>query len=409
MYSASSWLILILLVKLGSEELVGIYALGVAICAPVGVLTGLGLTGGLVTDVARRCPYGRYLTLRLFTATASILLVAAIVLTLDYAWNERLVVLLVAVSTAIAAVRELLLAVMKRSECMDLVGISQIVVACGVLGAFSLTFWFTHSLPWSVVAICVARAVVTLAHDLPHARGLARAFDNSEVRLDWSPRELFVLGATSAPLAAAMALGALALNIPRYLLEGYHGAEVLGYFAAMAAIVAAGERLMNTLGTAVTPRLARYFVENRRAYVRMTLRLLLIALTVGLASILTAWAFGRPILTFLFTSDFARLNWEFLLLMVNLAIMLLVSFTNQALVASRAFAHLSLSNAAVCLISLFFSWWLVRSSGLRGACWALIVTSICQLVILGSFYIIRVRCARVLASTSAEPGSGAKS
>lgn len=404
-YSLSGWLILILLVKLGSTELVGVYALGVAVCMPVSMLVNLGLTGGLVTDVSSPCRYGRYLALRLLSAAISILVVAVIVFMVDYTPRDRLVVLLVGVSTAIAAVREILLAVMKRNECMSLVGRSQIAAGCSMLAAFAATFWLTRSLPWSVVAICLTRAVVALFHDLPHVRGLARTFDKTDLKLDWSARPLFALGATTAPLALALALGSLIQNIPRYLLEGYHGADILGYFAAMAAVVAASTRLMGALGTAVTPRLARHFLQNRRAYVRLTLQVGLIALSVGGVAILTAHLFGRSILTFLFTGDFANFDREFVLLMVNLTIMLLVSCTNQALVASRAFKHVSLLNAGVCLTSLFFAWLWIGSWGLRGACWAMIATSTCWLAVLATFFVVRVRKGNALESRAEEPES----
>ncbi len=383
----------VVLIKLGSEKLVGIYALGVAISVPINTLTNLGLTGGLITDGSRRCPYGRYLALRLLTAAASIFVVGAIVFSIDYSPSERMVVVLVSVSTAIAAVRELLLAVMKRTECMNLVGVSQCIAGGSLLVAFTATFWVTRSLPWAIVAICAARLVVLLSYDLPHVRGLVRTHDHSEVTLEWSLGALSRLGITTAPLAAAMALASLAPNIPRYLLERFHGAQALGYFAAMAAIAAVGTRLMSGLGTAVTPRLAQCFAEDRSAYHRLTMKLLMIGLLMGAGVIVAALLVGRTLLTLVFTSNFEAFHSEFVLLMIYLAIMFLVFLMNQALVASRAFTRVSLVNAVVCLASLAFSWCLVRPAGLRGACWTMIAISACWLALLVAVYVARVRTA----------------
>jgi O-antigen/teichoic acid export membrane protein len=392
-YAACGWLILILLVKLGTAELVGVYALGVAVSMPVSVLVGLGLTGGLITDVSRGCNYGRYISLRLVTAAVSILLVSAITVYADYSPADRLVVILVAVSTAIASVREIFLAAMKRNECMSLVGISQTTAGLGMLITFSVTFWLTRSLAWAVVAIGATRAAVAMFYDLPHVRGLARAFDDADVMLDWTFRPLVALGWLTAPLAVAMALATLVQNIPKYFLEAFHGVEALGYLAAMVAVVAAGSRLMNALGTAVTPRLSRYFVENRAAYVWLTVRVCAIALLGGSVVMLIVYALGRPILTLLFTPEYAGFSREFLLLMVNLTLMLLVSCMNQALVASRAFRQTSMANLAVCAVSLVFAWWLIRPHGLWGACYALIATSAFWLVMLTALYVVRVRSA----------------
>jgi O-antigen/teichoic acid export membrane protein len=394
-YAIAAWLMLVVLIKLGSESLVGIYALGVAISVPVNTLTNLGLTGGLFTDSSKRCPYGRYLALRLLTSVVSVLVVGGIVFAIDYSPIERTVVILVAVSTAIAAFREILLTIMRRAECMNLVGTSQCIAAGAVLAAFTASFWPGRSLPWAVVAMCSARLGVLALFDLRHVHGLVRAREDAEVTLEWSWRPLVKLGMTTAPLAIAMALASLTPNIPRFLLERFHGEEVLGFFAAMAAIATFGTRMMNGLGTAVTPRLVHGFTENRSAYHRLTMKLLAFGLVMGAVVILAALLVGRTILTLVFTDDFAALNSEFILLMVYLAVMFLVYLINQALVASRAFTRISLVNAGVCLASLVFSWWLIPSGGLRGACWAMIAMSACWFALLAAVYVARVRTANV--------------
>src|SRR5262249_59334027 len=62
---------------------VGRFALGLAIAAPVFMLTNLQLRAALVTDARREHPLGAYLVLRLIGAFVAILVIAGVGLSYD--------------------------------------------------------------------------------------------------------------------------------------------------------------------------------------------------------------------------------------------------------------------------------------------------------------------------------------
>src|ERR1700730_18006925 len=64
-YSACQWAIVCLLAKLGSPEMVGQYALGLAVTTPVLMLGQLNLRAVLATDVGERHTVRDYCGLRL--------------------------------------------------------------------------------------------------------------------------------------------------------------------------------------------------------------------------------------------------------------------------------------------------------------------------------------------------------
>jgi len=66
--SVLKWGMVIVLAKVGSTEMVGVWTLAMAICLPVTFLTGLNLESALVTDSRREFPIGQYLGLRMLSS-----------------------------------------------------------------------------------------------------------------------------------------------------------------------------------------------------------------------------------------------------------------------------------------------------------------------------------------------------
>src|SRR3954466_10204757 len=66
-YAGCQWGMLMVLAKRGNPQLVGEYALGLAVTAPVIMLSNLQLRAVLATDANEEHPFSAYLWLRLFT------------------------------------------------------------------------------------------------------------------------------------------------------------------------------------------------------------------------------------------------------------------------------------------------------------------------------------------------------
>ena len=82
-YAACQWGMLIVLAKLGSSEMLGIFALGLAICAPVFFFFNLALRDLQATDANQEYSFGHYLGLRLITSVLSLLVIVIIVVVVN--------------------------------------------------------------------------------------------------------------------------------------------------------------------------------------------------------------------------------------------------------------------------------------------------------------------------------------
>src|SRR5580704_17610011 len=92
LYAASQWGILVALAKLGTPQMVGEFALALAITAPVMIGTGLSLRGVQATDAAAEYLFRDYLLLRLLTTCMAGLLIAWIVWLSGYGWHTAAII-----------------------------------------------------------------------------------------------------------------------------------------------------------------------------------------------------------------------------------------------------------------------------------------------------------------------------
>ena len=103
-YAGCQWGILVVLAKLTSPEMVGRFALGLAVTVPVIMLSQLQLRGVQATDARDEYAFGHYLGLRLITTALALVVIVCVVGVTDYTGNTALVILAVGVSKAIESI-----------------------------------------------------------------------------------------------------------------------------------------------------------------------------------------------------------------------------------------------------------------------------------------------------------------
>src|SRR5215831_17093054 len=86
-YAGGQFATLMLLAKLLRPELVGQYALGLAVVYPVMMFTNLQLRAVLTSDIQRQTPFGYYIGLRLLTTSLALPIIFAISQMLGYGWQ----------------------------------------------------------------------------------------------------------------------------------------------------------------------------------------------------------------------------------------------------------------------------------------------------------------------------------
>ncbi|MEN6532015.1 MAG: lipopolysaccharide biosynthesis protein [Bryobacteraceae bacterium] len=378
-YAACQWAMLVVIAKLGSPEMVGQFALGIAVSSPVMLFTGLQLRAAQATDVRDEYAFGDYLGLRLIATVAGLVVIGGIGMASGLRQETAWVVLIVGLAKAADSVSDLIYGLFQRKERMDLVARSMIVRGVGSLAALTGAVWGTGSVVWGTAALAVFWAVAVMGFDLPTARRVLRQASGQTVSLlpNWNPGSLWLLTRQTLPLGFVMMLIALDRNMPRYFIEHSLGERELGIFAAIAYIQVAGTTVVDALCQSASPRLACLHAKGDHVKFRQLLiRLGMFSGLLGVAGVILASIAGRQILSFLYREEYAAESGVFLVLMAIAAVGYAGSVLGYGITATRRFSLFPLPYLLLTVAVALCSALAIPRWGLYGACAAAGVVSL---------------------------------
>jgi O-antigen/teichoic acid export membrane protein len=395
-FAASQWGMLVVLTKLGSPEMVGQFALGLAIAVPIMSFATLKTRLVQATDAKREYEFGDYFGLRLITTSLALLVIAGIALLTDYQMETRLVILAVGVAKAFESISDVFYGLLQQRERMDRIAKSMMIRGPLALVALGAGTYFSGSAIGGVVGLAAASALVLVFYDVRSAALMLSGPDDlvpdesdprAVVRPNWETRTLANLGWLSLPLGIVLALESLVTSVPRYFIAEHQGEYALGIFAPMAYVKRAGNIVAIALGLSASPRLAKYYAEGKdNAYRGLLFKLVGVGVLLGGAGVLVAVVLGREILTILYRPEYAEYQDVFVMLMVAAGIAYVATFLDYGMTAARYFrAQLPLF-ALVTAVTVLACLWLVPVHGLRGAAMAVIISSAVRAV--GSLAIV---------------------
>jgi Membrane protein involved in the export of O-antigen and teichoic acid len=384
-YSGGQWAVLVLLAKMTSPEVVGQYALGLAIVLPVLMFTNLQLRWIVTADVGEQRHFGDYLSFRLASTAFALLVIFAIVLLFGYKAQLGAVILLAGLAQAIEAVSDVYHARLQLWDRMDRISKSMMMrTALSVLG-LGIAVYVTRSLVFGLLAVVLARMAVLLGydmrrgtHDLRYEKG---GGTNRALRPRWQvevQRELLWL---SLPLGLIAVLVSLNSSIPRYFIEHALGERALGIFSAIVFLYSAGTMAVVSLGQSAFTRLAKLYAEEDLTGFRLLLaKLLTMGTILGVCGLLVVEAAGRPILTILFRPEYADyadlLPW----VMGAACITYLAQFLGFGMTAAKSYTPQVYLFLLTNLCAGLASGWLIPRLGLLGAVLALFLSAVVQLI-----------------------------
>jgi O-antigen/teichoic acid export membrane protein len=393
-YAACQWGILVVLAKLGTAQMVGEFALALAVTAPIVIGTGLHLRSVQATDAASEYRFGDYLSLRLLTTGAAGLVIIGIVWFSSYGRHTGAIILIVGLAKGFESISDIFYGLLQQHERMDRIALSMIIKGLLSLGAIAGVVYLSGDLLLGVCSLAVTwglilafydfrsgASVLQTTSDLEHptigfCSGLARL-----LQLHWRPRALVTLALLALPVGIVIALISFNANIPRYFIAQHLGTRELGIFAALAYPLAAGTTVVSALGQSATPRLARHYADNDyRAFSSLIRKLLCLGLAIGMGGILLIWLAGRPILLLLYQPEYAGRAGVFLWLGIAAGIGYVASLLGFGMTAVRYFRAQLPVFLTVTLVTALGCAVLVPRHQLSGAAIATILAAICQAV-----------------------------
>jgi O-antigen/teichoic acid export membrane protein len=393
-YATCQWGILVVLAKLGTPQLVGEFALALAITAPIVLGAGLSLRSVQATDAASEYPFGDYLLVRLLTTAAAGAVIVGIVWFSDYGWHMAAIILVVGLAKAFESVSDIFYGLLQQHERMDRIALSMMIKGPLSLAAIGAAVYLSGDLLVGVSGLAAAWLLVLVVYDVRNGASLLNVASRSEhppvdfrsafarrLQVSWRPRALMTLTLLALPVGIVMALISFNSNIPRYFIEHHLGTWDLGIFAAVAYPLTAGTTVVNALGQSAVPTLARYYADgDYRAFSSLMRKLLGLGLAIGIGGVLLIWLFGRPILLLLYRPEYSDRVGIFFWLGLSAGISYVASLLGYAMTAARYFRVQLLVFLISTLVTVAGCAVLIPRYQLLGAAIAMIFAAICQAI-----------------------------
>ena len=371
-FAACLWGVLAVLTKLGSPDIVGRFALGSAIATPPLVFANLQLRAVLATDATHEHEFRDYFGVRLLMLPAA-LLVVLVVAVLGYNREQAVVIGLFGLVRCVESFSDIFYGFAQKQERLDLVARSLWIRGLSALALFGGAFWWTGSLALSLGAWVGAWVLSIVFFDWPCLRRLLMHADAGSLKPRWKRKTVKDIVWLTLPLGLVMLLINLRITIPRTFLESAFGEDQLGIFAALSYLVIAGSTVILALSQSSIARLAKYYAEGSRELFRTTiLKIILVGVVVGIGGVLVAVVAGRPLLTLLYSPEYAEYNGLFVLIMVAGGVTFVGNLMGSPAMAMRLYRKILWVYLGNAIVLVLLAWILIPRHGMTGAAWAML-------------------------------------
>lgn len=372
-YALSQWLLIVILAKLGTPEIVGQFSLGLAITAPIILFSNMQMRNLIATDSTNEYEFSEYLGTRMLLLLFGLFVVFFVAISGPYTLTVSLVIILVGLSKVVESLSELTHGYFQKIERMDYAGRSLIIKALSSVIAFSLVFYLTNNLNYALIGLIITWILRLFLYDFKNTKKYVSILPKIN-----NTKKLIIF---SIPLGFVSILNSLNTNIPRYFLEYFGGLEELGYFSAIAYLLVAGNLLIRPLSIVAAPRLANSFQKNNYIrYLKILGTLLVSALLAGIIILIIVYNFGELILTIIYDQSYAEYENVFRVIMFGSIISYLTTFINTAVVATRQFKLQPLINFITLIVGLIASILIIPIYGITGAAYVTLIVFITNFI-----------------------------
>lgn len=376
-FSASQWLLLVILAKIGSPNMVGLYTLGLAITSPIIIFSQMQLRQVQVSDAKDEYDLKTYLYTRLLTNLVALLIIFFVTNISGYDSSTVSVIILIGILKTVEGISDIYYGHYQKNERMDIISKSRITK--GLLNNFSfiVLLYLSNSLVLSIITMILFNLIVLLVYDRRFVEKVGSSIKSNQYKIIYFKQLIRM----SLPLGIVLMMTSLLSNIPRYFIEAFYGLESLGFYASVAYLMVIGTTFITALGQVAAPRLAKYYAQSKlKEFMSLAWKFNFIGLILGILGIIAAIFLGEIILKYAYTEEYMKYNNIFIILMIAATINYAGSIWGYCLTAARRFKIQPILGIIWLATALFSSYLLIPEHGLIGAAYAQVLTSIIQLL-----------------------------
>lgn len=345
----TQWFLITVLTKSCDIEIVGLYTYSLALIAPTFMFTGMQLRNIQVVDVNSEYPFGAYL----FTRSFYVLVTSIVFLFLSFFLfnnGEQLLFILVLLLRAQEQILDIIYGKFQKDKRFDLMAKSSLWRGCGDLLIFSFIFFYPQYILFVFSVSILYQLFVFFLYDLRKAKYKIDLENLSIQRLVMAFKNYIKpLTKKSISLGLTVLISSLTTNLPRYIIKGRLGLEVLGVYGALSYVVLAFFNLFQPLQLTIRVELANLYQKNKIKFTKLKIRLLLIYIISSLVVIIGLFWRGNFLLSILFTKEYAEYISLFIAMFIG------ASLTNMGVTYGLSLQAKQIFNKQVYISILVFS------------------------------------------------------
>lgn len=311
--SFAQWLISVVLVRMDGFETAGIFSLAMSIASIFSSAAYYNLRNFRITDVNGEFTQRQYLTASLMATVMSFVVFCAYILPVrGYTTEERVAIAIYLLYLFCNNASETIYAYVQVKGRLEFNGYSNVLRGFFAFVFFVVTFWLTHGLIQSLLAMAFSDILVVLLFDVPVYK---RVTGEKIAFFGGGFGDVVRLLKKCFPLMLASVLPFCVTAMPRREIQMQLGEEQLGYFSSVFTVTVLISVMVPVISYAFLPGLAKQW--NERDWKRMLRSMigcyggifLLMLLAIGAVALV-----GRPVMRLVFGEEilqyFRLLYWS---------------------------------------------------------------------------------------------------
>lgn len=375
-----SWLMLILIIRLGTKEDIGMFGLAQAIALPIHMFFTLKLRTIQLSDVSKIYTDEEYFISRLYLSVLSLIFTILVACIFYFDKIDSIYAIsALAISYSAAIIREYYISIYQIRERNDYLFFSNLIQgACSVF-FFMLLFIVSGDFLYSILLYALIKFTFLLL-DNKYYQKLSNYYI-SEFFKNTFNKNILSLFKSALPLGVVSVIGALFTSIPRLKLEEYWGLSELGVFTTLMSLVVFINLFTGSFIQAILPRMTNIYVESKKAFLKQLITSFVSVSIVLAIFLLICREFSFYILLTVFGGSYTSYENEFLLAMLSGCVLCYFHLSNFLLNVQREYSSQVYIYSLSAVASYISADYLIPRYGLDGAIYSTIICSLVGIVL----------------------------
>lgn len=385
-YAFSSFLMLLIVVRVCGEVEGGIFSMGYAIAQLMLTIGVFESTTYFATDAGNRFSHAQYLAFKIITCALMVIASVFYVMTFDFDVHKAAVAYALCAYRLFEALAQYWYGAFQKAERLDLGGFSTVWRSIISMVLFAGVLFVTDDVTLSVVVATISEVVWIAGYDIPRLRRIVRVG-----KPDFSPRPLGQLFWACLPLFISSFLAAYLNNICKYAIDAAGTEEMQTIFNILFMPAFVINLFLIFFMRPSLTKLANLWLERKaRPFMAILAKLLGLAALITLVVELGCALIGIPVLGWFYDVDLEGHTGALLVVMLGGGFLSASNVFYNALVVIRNQHSVLVGYGVAIVLASLIATPLVAGYAIMGACAAYAFSCV---LLFGCFAVTFALCA----------------